>query len=40
MEAKDSRMKKITEILTGIKYIKMCGMEEKFLESVCWILNP
>jgi len=34
MEAKDSRMKKITEILTGIKYIKMCGMEDKFLESV------
>ena len=27
-------MKKTNEILVGIKYIKMCGTEEKFLESV------
>lgn len=34
MNAKDVRIKKTTEILVGIKYIKMCGTEEKFLESV------
>lgn len=34
LNAKDVRMKKTNEILTGIKYIKMWGTEEKFLESV------
>jgi len=34
MSSKDARMKKITEILTGIKYIKMCGVEDKFFDSV------
>ena len=31
---KDVRMKRTNEILIGIKYIKMCGIEEKFLELV------
>jgi len=34
MEAKDERMKKTNEVLTGIKYIKMCGIEDKFTDSV------
>lgn len=34
MSSKDARMKKTTEILTGIKYIKMCGVEDKFFDSV------
>jgi len=34
MEAKDERMKKTNEVMTGIKYIKMCGIEDKFTESV------
>jgi len=34
METKDVRMKKTSEILSGIKYVKMCGTENKFLESV------
>jgi len=35
MKAKDIRMKRTNEILSGIKYIKMCGTEQKFLENVC-----
>ncbi len=31
---KDVRMKRTNEILIGIKYIKMCGIEEKFLQLV------
>ncbi len=34
MKAKDIRMKRTNEILSGIKYIKMCGTEQKFLENV------
>lgn len=34
MEIKDSRMKKTNEVLSGIKYIKMCGAEKNFLEKV------
>jgi len=34
MAMKDVRMKRTNEILIGIKYIKMCGIEEKFLELV------
>jgi len=34
MEAKDIRMKRTNEILVGIKYVKMCGTEPKFLENV------
>ena len=34
MQAKDARMKKTSEIFTGIKYIKMCGLEDKFLDGV------
>jgi len=38
MEAKDERMKKANEVMTGIKYIKMCGIEDKFTESVSLII--
>ena len=34
MAAKDERMKKTAEVLNGIKYIKMCGLETKFIDSV------
>lgn len=34
MAAKDSRVKRTTEIFNGIKYIKMCGSENKFMEIV------
>jgi len=34
MEKKDERMKVSTEILNGIKYIKMSGWEEAFLQKV------
>jgi len=34
MEKKDERMKVSTEILNGIKYIKMSGWEEAFLKKV------
>jgi len=34
MKKKDERMKLSTEILNGIKYIKMSGWEEAFLEKV------
>lgn len=34
MENSDERMKKTTEILNGIKYIKMAGWEETFLKKV------
>ncbi len=34
MTAKDVRMKRTNEILVGIKYVKMCGTEKNFLESV------
>jgi len=34
IEAQDTRVKRTNEILTGIKYIKMSGNEEKFLENV------
>jgi len=34
METKDVRMKKTSEILSGIKYVKMCGTENKFLDNV------
>jgi len=35
MATKDERMKKTAEVLNGIKYIKMCGLETKFIDSVC-----
>jgi len=34
MEKKDERMKATTEVLNGIKYIKMSGWEKAFLEKV------
>jgi len=34
MKRKDERMKTTTEILNGIKYIKMSGWEEAFLDKV------
>ena len=34
MTKKDIRTKRITEILTGIKYVKMSGLESKFLSIV------
>lgn len=34
MTKKDTRTKRMTEILTGIKYIKMSGTETKFAEIV------
>jgi len=34
MDAQDLRVKRTNEILVGMKYIKMCGNEEKFLEKV------
>jgi len=34
MEKKDERMKVTTEILNGIKYIKMSGWEKVFLNKV------
>ena len=34
MQKKDERMKISSEILTGIKYVKMSGWEEPFLEKV------
>ena len=34
MAKKDIRTKRITEILTGIKYVKMSGLESKFLSIV------
>ncbi len=34
MVKKDDRMKITTEILNGIKYIKMSGWEKAFLEKV------
>jgi len=34
MKEKDERMKATTEILNGIKYIKMSGWENIFLEKV------
>jgi len=39
METKDTRMKKTNEILSGIKYVKMCGAENKFLESVRFFMH-
>ena len=43
MAAKDVRMKRTNEILVGMKYIKMCGTEDKFLEIVrqlyVWWIN-
>jgi len=34
MTKKDERMKVTTEILNGIKYIKMSGWEKSFLNKV------
>lgn len=34
MEKKDDRMKLTNEIMNGIKYIKMSGSEEYFLQKV------
>ena len=34
MEKKDARMKLLNEVLNGIKYIKMNGWEQKFIEKV------
>jgi len=34
MTKKDERMKVTTEILNGIKYIKMSGWEKSFLNEV------
>ena len=34
MEKKDERMKVTTEVLNGIKYIKMSGWEQAFLAKV------
>ena len=34
MAKKDIRIKRMTEIFSGIKYIKMCGTENKFLDIV------
>ena len=36
MEKKDERMAVATEILNGIKYIKMSGWEKAFLHKVIW----
>jgi len=36
MEKKDQRMKVTTEILGGIKQIKMAGWEQFFLEKVAF----
>jgi ABC-type multidrug transport system, ATPase and permease components len=35
MSKADERMKKTSEALSGIKYIKMSGWENSFLEKVC-----
>ena len=43
MAKKDIRTKRTTETLTGIKYIKMSGLESKFLNIVrnfYFIENP
>ena len=34
MEKKDDRMKVANEILNGIKYVKMSGWEEHFMQKV------
>ena len=39
MEKKDERMAVTTEILNGIKYIKMSGWEKAFLKKVHFYLN-
>jgi len=39
MKKKDERMKLSTEILNGIKYIKLSGWEEAFLEKVISFIN-
>ena len=39
MKKKDERMKRTTEVLNGIKYIKMSGWEEAFLGKVNFLLE-
>jgi len=39
MEKKDDRMAVATEILNGIKYIKMAGWEKAFLQKVFLLKN-
>jgi hypothetical protein len=39
MAAKDSRVKRTNEIFNGIKYIKMCGSENQFMDIVYFIYN-
>ena len=34
MEKKDDRMKAANEILNGIKFVKMSGWEENFIQKV------
>jgi len=39
MVKKDERMKITTEILNGIKYIKMSGWEQAFLQKVNFFVH-
>ena len=37
MEVRDKRMKAITECFSNIRFVKMCAMENYFLEKTCWL---
>lgn len=34
MKKSDERIKSTEEVLSGIKYVKMCGWEEQFLKKI------